>query len=106
MYYEDSDYSLKAQLAGYTLKYIYEAKIYHKIGKSIDQTVGLKDYYLTRNRLYILNKYKDYFSKTSIVYFAVTRVLQLLKCKMKKQNTEPILDGIRDYRAGITGRRR
>lgn len=101
MYYEDSDFSLKAIQNGYTLKYVYEAKIYHKVGKSISRTTGLKDYYLTRNRLYILYKYKSYFAWTSILYFYLTRIIYIVT--HEKKNAKPIIDGIRDFKKGIRG---
>lgn len=104
MYYEDSDFSLKALKNGYILKYIYEAKIYHRVGDSSSKISGLKDYYLTRNRLYILNKYKDIFLPTTKVYFFLTRIMELLKYKMMHKDTKFMLNGIHDYKKGITGK--
>ena len=101
MYYEDSDFSLKAIQNGYVLKYVYEAKIYHKVGKSISKTTGLKDYYLTRNRLYILYKYRSFFKRTSIAYFYLTRIMYVATHN-KKENT-PIIEGIKDFKSNIMG---
>ena len=106
MYYEDSDFSLKAILNGYELKYIYEARIYHKVGKSINKTVGLKDYYLTRNRLYILKKYKRYFYLTAIVYFYLTRGLYIVKNFFVKNETWPFFEGIHDFKKNFMGARK
>lgn len=104
MYYEDSDFSLKAMQHGYTLKYVYEARIYHKVGKSISKVTGLKNYYLTRNRLYILHKYKAYFSHTAIIYFVITRIIYILK--YGRQKSLPYVEGIRDFKRGITGEKK
>lgn len=104
MYYEDSDFSLKAIQHGYTLKYVYEARIYHKVGRSISKVKGVKDYYLTRNRLYILHKYKMYFSRTAIIYFVITRMIYILRYGKKK--SIPLIDGIIDFRMGITGEKK
>lgn len=105
MYYEDSDFSLKALKKGYQLQYVYEARVYHKVGSSSSKIVGLKDYYLTRNRLYILNKYSSFFKSTSKLYFYSTRIIKLLKNKVKRENNSFILTGISDYRKGIVGRK-
>ena len=102
MYYEDSDFSLKALKNGYILKYIKKKKIYHRVGDSSSKISGLKDYYLTRNRLYILNKYKDIFLPTTKVYFFLTRIMELLKYKMMHKDTKFMLNGIHDYKKGIT----
>ena len=56
MYYEDADFSIKAILNNITIKYITDTRIWHKVGMSIKNQIGAKDYYLTRNRLYILKK--------------------------------------------------
>lgn len=101
MYYEDSDFSLKAMQHGYQLKYIFEAKIYHKVSKSISGVTGLKDYYLTRNRLYILYKYKSYFAWTAIVYFYFTRAIYIMK--HNKKGSSPFLEGIIDFKKGLMG---
>lgn len=57
MYYEDADFSLKALMNGISICYITNTKILHKVGMSINNEIGAKDYYLTRNRLYLLKTY-------------------------------------------------
>ena len=101
MYYEDSDFSLRALQYGYQLKYIYDAKIYHKVGRSISKENGLKDYYLTRNRLYILQKHKSYFKWTAIIYFGITRIIYVMS--HNKKCVRPFLEGIRDFKKGLMG---
>lgn len=103
MYYEDSDFSLKAQKNGIKLLYIYEAKLWHKVGKSINKNVGKKDYYLTRNRLYVLNKYKDFFYPTATIYFLITRSVYFIKGILKHQNLKPVIDGIKDFKSKSMG---
>lgn len=97
MYYEDGDFSLKAMENNINLRYLYDAKIWHKVGKSINKTVGWKDYYLTRNRLYLLKKYKNYFMHSAILYFWVSRAVLLTYLFIKNENIEPIIRGVKDY---------
>ena len=106
MYYEDSDFSIKAMKNGYKLKYVFEAKIYHKIGRSISKSAGLKEYYLTRNRLYILNKYHDYFLWTAYLYFYFTRGIYIINSKLQRTSTAPYFEGIKDYLQGKMGEKK
>lgn len=101
MYYEDSDFSLKAVQHGYQLKYVYDAQIYHKVGNSISKTTGLKEYYLTRNRLYILHKYESYFAWTAIAYFFFSRILYIII--HNKEDLTTFWEGISDFKKGVVG---
>ena len=105
MYYEDGDFSIKAQTNGVSLLYIYDAKIWHKVGRSIDRNIGAKDYYLTRNRLYILKKYKHYFRYTAKIYYYITRYIYIIMALMKGNDPAPIIDGFKAYRKNQMGKR-
>lgn len=105
MYCEDADFSIKALKHGYKLFYICDAKLWHKVGKSIDKTIGLKDYYITRNRLYLMHKYKKEFGLTTYLYFGATRLVYIIRALLKGKDIAPIIDGIKDYRANHMGRK-
>lgn len=104
MYYEDVDFSLKAQQCNLNLLYVPSAKLWHKVGHSINKTYGLKSYYLNRNRLYIYKKYKNYFHNTVYIIFLLTRIKDIVfgLCRVKKY--QPIIDAIVDYKRGIQGK--
>ena len=106
MYYEDADFSIKAQQKEIRLLYLSDAVIWHKVGKSIDRSIGAKDYYLTRNRLYIINKYRNYFKCTAMLYFFVTRLSYILFGFCKRDNTDPIVNGIKAYKNKEMGKRK
>jgi len=58
LYFEESDWTLRANKAGYQSLYVPEAKVWHKISKSgggISKPVGL--YYITRNRWIFMKKW-------------------------------------------------
>lgn len=65
LYFEESDWTLRANQAGYKSLYVPTAKIWHKISRSgggISKPVGL--YYITRNRWIFMKKWakkSDYF---------------------------------------------
>lgn len=105
MYYEDSDFSIKAREAGYRLIYTCETSIKHKVGKSSGKITGLKDYYLTRNRLYILKKYNHFFRKTSIVYFIITRMMIVFKNVLCGQDNTYIKMALTDFKNNNMGKK-
>lgn len=66
MYYEDTDLCMRWYLKGIHMNYVPTARLWHKVGGSSGGIVNpLKEYYMTRNRLYFINKYKRYI-KTDI----------------------------------------
>lgn len=105
MYYEDSDFSLKAKMNGYRLHYVFEAVLWHKVGKSTSKEVGMKEYYLTRNRLFILKKYKNYFGKFAIIYFYCTRLAIVFYKIIMGENIALYIDAFKDYKKNRMGKR-
>ena len=60
LYYEDTDFSARLKRNNIKIKYVEEAKMWHKIGGSGGQKGELvKSYYMIRNRLYFINKFQD-----------------------------------------------
>ena len=65
LYFEESDWTLRANLSGYKSLYIPTAKVWHKISRSgggISKPLGL--YYITRNRWIFMKKWakkRDYY---------------------------------------------
>ncbi|MDY9922734.1 glycosyltransferase family 2 protein [Methanobacterium sp.] len=65
LYFEESDWTLRANQKGYNSLYIPQAKIWHKVSRSgggISKPTGL--YYITRNRWIFMKKWakkRDYF---------------------------------------------
>ena len=105
MYCEDSDLLVRLLKNGYRIKYVSDAVIWHKIGRSADRIKGLKLYYTTRNRLIVLRNWKDYFCPLSWMYFYVTRFLLVLFLFITGRETGDIRQGIMDYQRGIEGKR-
>lgn len=100
MYCEDSDYSLKLILNGYQIRYLVKESVYHKVGKSISREPGLKEYYLTRNRMFFLKKYSNYFYPSVWIYFYITRLLMILVNAIKGYNSKSIFEGMKDFKRG------
>jgi GT2 family glycosyltransferase len=56
LYYEETDWNLRAKQAGYRRVYIPEAVIYHKASVSLSPLNILLTYYYTRNRIYLVKQ--------------------------------------------------
>lgn len=56
LYYEEWDWSVRIQEAGYLIWYQSEATIYHKESMTVGKDNPLKAYYLTRNRILFMRR--------------------------------------------------
>lgn len=90
LYYEDVDYSLTVQEAGYRIFYCPRAVVYHKVSAS---TGGEESPFAvewnTRNRIIFMNKFKHKVSRLEFFkaksFFYSTRIIKFLQYKAKGQ---------------------
>jgi GT2 family glycosyltransferase len=67
LYYEDSDFSIKAQRAGFKIYYLPTSVIWHKnAGSTGGSGSKLQDYYITRNRLLFGNRFAPMRAKIAL----------------------------------------
>ena len=64
LYYEELDWSMMFTRAGYQIWYEAKCTIYHKESQSTGQNSPLRTYYLTRNRLMLVQRNPLEFNKT------------------------------------------
>ena len=64
LYYEELDWSMMFTRAGYQIWYEPKCTIYHKESQSTGQGSPLRTYYLTRNRLLLVQRNPQEFNKT------------------------------------------
>ena len=58
VYYEDADYCLRAQRAGFKICYIPKAKVWHKVEASTGDTLNYNQiYYMTKNRFLFMKQH-------------------------------------------------
>lgn len=58
LYWEDVDLSLRVRAAGYSLKLVPAARIYHKCGSTSNRTIScFGEYYYLRNNLLLIDKH-------------------------------------------------
>jgi len=63
LYFEDTDLSFRWRKKGIPIRYVPEARMWHRIGGSGGKDGNLKHYYMIRNHLYFIKKYQDEIQK-------------------------------------------
>jgi hypothetical protein len=87
--FEDSDWSLRAVQAGYQLRIVPQAKIWHKVSSSFGGNWNLTfTYYYYRNQLYWIGK--NFSGRTKIRYYlhALFRIFNRYRFKTMEQNPQ------------------
>lgn len=84
LYYEELDWCEKIKNAGYRIRYIPSAVIYHKESMSIGKESVLKTYYITRNRfLYARRNIKGWRFLLSMLYMLFISIPKNTICNLK-----------------------
>ena len=102
MYYEDMDYSLRVIRNGFKIFYEKDAVVYHKVGRTAGRKSKLSIYYGTRNRFYIMNKYKFGFRCYS--YTLLSRIIRFIQGVVHRNSEIVTLKAILDYYRGKMGK--
>ncbi|MDX2085369.1 MAG: glycosyltransferase family 2 protein [Candidatus Melainabacteria bacterium] len=76
LYFEDSEYSLRAQKAGIACTLAAQSRVYHKEGATTGKTSLLTQYYYQRNRLLLLSQYADPVNHIGIGAYTLFRLLR------------------------------
>ncbi len=106
LYYEDTEYSLRARQKGVPIWYCAKALIYHKVnGSTMGNEKPDSVYYITRNWLICNRKYMEVRFVFFLCYFIINRLVWLLIWFMKNErgNMAAVAEGIKDYKKGISG---
>jgi len=97
VYYDDTDFIYRAQLAGYKIVYFPQAIVQHKVSISTGGANSLFSiYYTTRNRLYFIGKNFNLMQKMiSLFYFYSTRIIKYVQygSKERKELVRALMDG-------------
>lgn len=102
LYSEDLDLSLNALNKGFDLIYVPSSVIYHKVSSSTSKFAEFTQYYMIRNRFYVIKKYNNGFSKvTAYMYSLLWCVKRVIKGEFTFDNVKKAL---RDVLQGKMGR--
>ncbi|QSW21431.1 glycosyltransferase family 2 protein [Clostridium gasigenes] len=108
LYYEDTDYTVKAVKYGYDIIYQPKAVLWHKVSASIGGEESENYiYYNTRNRLLFNDRFNNENKTYYMTYFYLTRLLKCIKwiLKGRKYLVKATIEGIKDYKDGVVGKR-
>lgn len=108
LYYEDTDYCLRAQKFGWQCVYAPSAVIWHKISRSAKEFSPSYIYYHTRNGLMLARK-NNPFWKTPLVYLfsfylAAKQAIKCVFLPQKRGWAKMVLLGIYDFWKNKTGK--
>lgn len=107
MYYEDSDFCLRLAENGIKILYLPQAKLLHKVSSSTGgEESFINEYYMTRNRMYFINKFKKpklipYIYSISAIY----KRMLIKKIKHMDKDFQIIKMGLNDYFANRMGKK-
>jgi GT2 family glycosyltransferase len=117
LYYEDLDWNLRIQKAGFSCLYVPESKLWHQEGGSLGRSLGKKMkpdvvYYIARNSLYFYEAHFPVFQRLSA---SIWNLLSQLKTwltlyfrrdEQYKPYGRAVWQGWSDYLGGIRGSRK
>ena len=101
LYYEDTDWSLRAQQAGFKCVFVPRAKIWHKGSKSSLEGSPSYIYYHIRNGLILAQRYAPWYVKPlvhlDVFWRAIKQIIKLVFFPQKKAWAKYILLGLKDF---------
>jgi len=108
LYYEDTDWSLAAQKAGFKCIFVPAARIWHKGSKSSVEGSPSYIYYHVRNGLILARRYAPWYIKPLVHLDACWRIkkqlVKLLFFPKRRLWAKYILLGIKDFYSGKRGK--
>lgn len=108
LYYEDTDYCLKARVAGWKCGIVPSARIWHKVSRSAKEFSPSYLYYHARNGL-LMAKRNNPWEKIIILYpfsfyLVLKQIIKYLFIPRKKEWAKMTMRGIYDFYMGKTGK--
>jgi GT2 family glycosyltransferase len=107
LYYEEVDWCLRAQRAGWKVMYIPFVAIWHADQTSTGSEPGLVMYYTTRNRLLLAQRYAGRWTRLAIYVGALQRAgrsMYYLLASHRRPQAVATLRAVRDFARGRLGR--
>lgn len=102
LYYEDTDLCMRWYLNDVHMYYVPDAKLWHRIGGSSGGIRNpLKEYYMTRNRLFFVKKYREYLKTNTLrVLWMIIKDKVLCPLEYDLRMLKAACFGIVDYYMG------
>ena len=104
MYCEDTEFCIRLAQNEIKINYVPRAKLWHKVSRSTGGSDSpFSTYYMTRNRLNYVKKYRSYFSITAYPLSLFSRYVRMISCKDNNVR-KAFHKGILDHLKGISGK--
>ncbi|MCK5413515.1 MAG: glycosyltransferase family 2 protein [Candidatus Pacebacteria bacterium] len=108
LYYEDTDFSLRAQNVGYKCVYVPESKIYHKISRSTKPGSASYIYYHVRNGLVMAKRTGSFLNKIILYPYCLIlflkQIIKIIFMPKKRPWAKAVLAGLKDFFVGKMGK--
>ncbi len=108
LYYEDTDFSLRAQNVGYKCMYVSESKIYHKISRSTKPGSASYIYYHVRNGLVMAKRTGSFLNKIILYPYCLIlflkQIIKIIFMPKKRPWAKAVLAGLKDFLLGKMGK--
>ncbi len=97
LYYEDTDWCVRAQRAGWRCLVVPKAKIYHKVSQSTKEFSYPYIYYHSRNGLIFAERFGSKLGTYALSFWIVAKQLVKLATHYKREWARPVLKGVWDF---------
>ena len=108
LYYEDTDFSLRAKNVGYDCVYVPKAKIYHKVSRSTSPGSSSYIYYHVRNGLVMTKRNGSLLNKIVLFFYCIflflKQIIKIIFIPSKRNWAFAVLKGERDFLLGKMGK--
>lgn len=108
LYYEDTDFALRAKSAGYKSVYVPSAKIYHKVSRSTKPGSSSYIYYHTRNGLVMAKRTGSLMNKIILYFYCLflflKQIIKIIFMPKKRNWAYAVLKGEKDFLLGKMGK--
>jgi hypothetical protein len=100
IYFEETDWNLRARARGYRCRYVPDSQIYHKVSQAMKTGSPTSDYYYARNRLLFFRTHAPMRYRLWLIALYTARSLRFaftLRERGLAQNAAAVTWGIRDF---------
>lgn len=108
LYYEDTDWNLKAKKNGWKVIVAPKAKIYHKVSRSTKPGSSSYVYYHTRNGLYLAKRNGSFLIRFCVylnsVWILIKQIIKFIFIPKKRIWAKAVMKGMGDFYLGRTGK--
>ncbi|MBI4400191.1 MAG: glycosyltransferase family 2 protein [Nitrospirae bacterium] len=100
IYFEETDWNLRARRRGYRCRYVPGSRIYHKVSQAMKTGSPTSDYYYARNRLLLFRNHAPTRYRLWLIALYTARSLRYaytLRTQGRIQNAAAVVRGIHDF---------